>query len=390
MFRLALRYILYHRVKTVVMVLSISLAAYLPVVTSYFLDRVQIELRSRAESTPLIVGARGSQYDLTLHALYFESVPPGRIRMQDALDVADSELADAVPLYVRYQASGYPIVGTTLKYLKHRNLEVAEGTPMLRLGDCVLGSEVARQLKLKPGDKLLSDQENLFDIKEYSLEMRVTGVLAPTNTADDRTVICDLKTVWVIEGIGHGHQEMADASDKVVLEKKGNQVVANAALPTFLRITDDNIASFHFHGEPGSFPISAVIVYPPDRRSRDILMGRYVAEDLEVQIVEPAAVIEQLLRTVFKVKRFFDANAILIALSTVSFISLIVLLSVRLRAREMQTMFKLGCGRLTLIAMQATELMIIAAACTVLVLLASGLTVWVAPDLIRRLLFLGA
>ena len=75
---------------------------------------------------------------------------------------------------------------------------------------------------------------------------------------------------------------------------------------------------------------------------------------------------------VFRVKRFFDANAILIGVSTVLLMVLVLMLSLRLRAREMQTMFQLGCSRGRIFQLQFAEVFIIVSLAAALV----GLAVW--------------
>ena len=39
----------------------------------------------------------------------------------------------------------------------------------------------------------------------------VVGVLPPTNTPDDDGIFVDIKTAWVIQGIGHGHEDVVTA-----------------------------------------------------------------------------------------------------------------------------------------------------------------------------------
>ena len=93
---------------------------------------------------------------------------------------------------VRQRARGFPIVGTTLDYFAFRQLQIRHGTTLIRLGDCVLGAGVARKLGLEPGDRLLSDPENVFDIAgAYPLNMRVVGVLDDSHAPDDNAVFVD-------------------------------------------------------------------------------------------------------------------------------------------------------------------------------------------------------
>jgi putative ABC transport system permease protein len=70
-------------------------------------------------------------------------------------------------------------------------------------------------------------------------------------------VFTDVKTAWVIAGIGHGHD------DVVTADAEGN-ITANAAITEVQRITPENIDSFHFHGAVSDYPLSAVLVVPYD------------------------------------------------------------------------------------------------------------------------------
>ena len=71
---LAWRYLRYHRVKTVLLVSAISLVLFLPAGLHVVVEQGAERLTARAESSPLLIGARGSAVDLTLSALYFR--PP--------------------------------------------------------------------------------------------------------------------------------------------------------------------------------------------------------------------------------------------------------------------------------------------------------------------------
>ena len=57
---LAWRYLAYHRFKTSILVASITLIVYLPVGLRVLVGQSGDQLTSRAASTPLLVGARGS------------------------------------------------------------------------------------------------------------------------------------------------------------------------------------------------------------------------------------------------------------------------------------------------------------------------------------------
>jgi len=362
-FFLAWRYVAFHRVKTIILVACVSLTLFLPLFLSRMISEFETQLMARAESTPLVVGSKGSRFDLALHALHFRGRTPELLAMGDFQELRESGLARVVPLFSRFSARGFPIAGTTLDYFDRRGLAVAEGEMLSMLGDCVLGANVAAALGLGAGDHLLSDPKNVFDIAgDYPLRMRVVGALASSGSPDDDAVFVDLKTAWVIEGIGHGHKDMEKAPDReVVLDRSDSNVVANAALPQFMEITEENAGSFHFHAEPEDLPITAALVWPNDDKSRALLLGRFTTGADQAQILESVEVVEEMLGLVFKVKRFFDANFALVAASTCLFLTLTILLSLRLRRREMQTMFQIGCSRGTVFWLQACELLIVLA-----------------------------
>ncbi|NIQ74766.1 MAG: hypothetical protein GWN80_04370, partial [Gammaproteobacteria bacterium] len=153
---IAWKYISFNKVKTATLVACITLISFLPVALELLLNESEKQLMSRAVSTPLVIGAKGSALDLVMNTLYFDDEVPELITMEAANRVMDTELALPIPLYVRFQARGNPIVGTTLDYFDFRGLRISEGRQLAVLGDCVLGARVAESLGLKPGDSLVS------------------------------------------------------------------------------------------------------------------------------------------------------------------------------------------------------------------------------------------
>jgi len=358
---LAWRYLAYHRLKTAILVSSITLILYLPVGLRVLVDQSSQQLTARAASTPLIVGAKGSPLELVLNTLYFGSEPPELSRYAEIGRITDTELAAAIPLYVRFRAQDHPIVGTTLDYFAFRGLEIQSGRQLAMLGECVVGYRVAAALGVGPGDHVVSSPESVFDLAGvYPLRMRVTGVLGFSDSADDDAVFVDLKTAWIIEGLGHGHQDLnRPESAAGVLSREGNTVVANASVVQYNEVTAENIDSFHFHGDLSDNPISAVLTVPPDQRSSALLQGRYQAADELVQMVVPVNVMDELLGTILTVERFVIAGAVIVGLATLATAALVFWLSLRLRRRERLTMFKIGGSRSAVGAVMASEIVVV-------------------------------
>ena len=384
--RLAWRYILHHRGRSIILMGCIFLTLVLPVCLGILLRQFSRQIVSRAEATPVVVGAKGSQLDLALHAIYFSRAPESFLEYGEVEEIQRSGLATPIPLHVKFSAQGYPIVGTSLQYFRYRGLEIESGQSLAMLGDCVVGSTVARELEIAPGDQVLSDRGNVLDLAgEYPLKLNVVGVLAQADTADDKAVFADLKTAWVIEGLGHGHQDLEQPeNENAIIGKDGNRIVASAAVLPYTEITESNMASFHFHGETTKFPISALIVDARDEKSETILEGRYRSGDGGSQFVRPPDEIRELMALVFQVKQFFDANAILVAIATLALLGLVVMLSLKLRAREMETMFRLGCSRGTMFWIQLLELGIVFLVALCLVAAASTVVWFYADEVVQQ------
>jgi putative ABC transport system permease protein len=382
----AWRYVTYNKARTLVLVACITLIAVLPVSLELLLDESERQLMDRAVSTPLVVGARGSALDLLMNTLYFGDEVPELITMEASDRVDDSGLALPIPVYARFKARGAPIVGTTLDYFDYRGLEVADGRGLAMLGECVAGAAAAESLGLRPGDSLVSSPENLFDLAGvYPLKMKVVGVLGKSHTPDDLAVFVDLKTAWAIQGLMHGHQDLTATGDtSVILSRTEKKVTANAKLFQYQEITEDNLDSFHFHGDPSGYPATAVIVLPHDEKSGTILRGRYL-EDERYRMVKSEDVIDGLLQNIFRVRNVLDAVILIVGFGTVLAIVLVFALSLRLRQREMTTIFRMGCRRMTMARLVGAEILLIVTAsaviCAALVLVVN----LYAHDLVREL-----
>ncbi len=379
-FYLAWRYLVWHRGKTAVLVCAVALVAFLPTALQLLVDRTAEDMTARAAGTPLLLGARGSPVELSLSSLYFSADRPDTLAYAEVGRLQSSGLVAPIPLHVSHRVRDQPIVGTTLDYFDFRGLELDRGRPLVQLGEAVLGAGAARALGVDVGEFIVSSPETLFDLAGvYPLRMPVVGVLAPSGTSDDSAVFVDLKTAWVIDGLGHGHQDLQSAEAAgAVLAADGERIVANASLLQYNEITDGNRASFHFHGDLGSYPLTAILPVPHDSRAATLLQGRYL-DVPDVFVIEPREVVDELLGTVFAVQRYVLLALAMVGVATVAVVVLVFVLSLRLRRAEMLTMSRLGGARAVVAALQAAEIVIVLTLALVLATLLN-LTVFVWGD----------
>ncbi len=389
-FYIAWQYVIFNKVRSATLVACITLIAFLPFALQLILAESQQLLQSRATTSPLLLGARASALDLVMNSLYFDNEVPDTITMHAADAITDTGLAYAIPLNIRFQARNYPIVGTTVDYFDFRELSIARGRMLAMLGESVIGADLAEEFGLAPGDTIISSPESLFDLAGvYPLKMKITGVLERSHTPDDRAVFVDLKTSWVIEGLGHGHADLSRTrDDSVVLNRDEDSVTANAKLFQYTQITEDNIDSFHFHGDTAAYPLTAVLAVPNDAKAATLLRGRFL-ENRQYHVVRPTEVIAGLLENIFRIKSVIDSVIAIVGFATVLAIILVFALSLRLRQRELKTIYKLGCSRTTSVKLIAAEVVIILVASGIF---SAGLLTIVdlnAGALVRMLIFDG-
>ena len=398
---LAWKSLLWHRGRSVTILLSLAITIWLPVTVRLVLDQFRHEISERANATPLVLGAKGSRIDLALHALYFDTLPPADTTMAEVESInhlsTTHVAAIAIPLHVRYRTQSRPgiegsvIVGTSPEYFEFRRLNIADGQMAALPGECVVGCNVAMRMQLHPGDSILSAPRNAFNLAgDYPLKMKIVGVLTQSHSPDDDAVFTDVRTTWIIDGIGHGHQELNTQTDSQLLLKNSTEtrsVTANASVLPYTEITADNIDSFHFHGDPASFPLTAIIVVPETNKARTQILGRYSSSQATAQCLKPPEVIDELLSIVFRIEQLAWVCSIAAGIVTCLLLGLVVNLSMRLRAAEMQTMFRLGCSHMTIAKLHSSEIVLLLCAASVLAGAAALLTLRFPASVLRSLLF---
>ena len=394
---LAWRYLLFHKMKTTILFACLGLTFLLPLGVHFLVGYYETTLAARALDTPLVIGAPGNRFDLVLKSLYFATDYADAVDMSDVEVVTKRNYGTAVPIHVRYYAHKLhtetegegvvgteraPIVGTDLAYFELRKLEVAQGTFPLVLGDAVVGSKAARRLGVSVGEAILSNPTGFYNLAHsFQLRMPVVGVLAQSGSPDDHAVFVDIKTAWVLDGIGHGHDKVETPEDASLVNdalSSDKNVVAASGLAQYQKITSENRDSFHFHGAPEDFPATAVLLFPEGERGHTLAVGRFNARD-DRQILAPSSVIKELMSIVFRIKDFFDANFLLVTLTTALFVTLVIVLSLRIRKKEMETLYRIGCARGTVFRLQAWEIVIVTGAGLALATILAYASLWLVP-----------
>lgn len=379
---LSWRHVCAHPARTLLLGLCIALALWVPWTASELAAHYDADLRSRAAATPLVIGAPGNRYDLTLSALYFRPTELETITYRDFELLSEDGPSLCIPMHLRFTARGAPIVATSIEYAEFRGLRLAEGRDPLRIGEVTLGYELAETLRLGAGDKIYSDPTELYDIAQPpALKMRIAGVYGRTGTADDRALFCDIRTAWVLEGIAHGHVEPDEIDEELVISRTEDSVAVSGALMEYAEVTPENEASFHYHGDTSLLPLSSVIAVPPTVKDGTLLKSGVNARRRALAVT-PKAVIADLLGVVFRIKRFFDLVGTFLVLTTGALVALVFLLATRLRTAELRTLDRMGAPRRAAMALVGVEIAGVLGFAVVLALGLTRATLWLLPNLV--------
>lgn len=339
---LAWRYLRSSPWRTLTLILGVTVALFLPSFTWFAGSAVESALLERARTSPVLLGHKGNEFDLTMSALYFrgtvrDPIPHGKRR-----EVEAQRYGLTVPLHVRYTSGGVPIVGTSLEYFDARGLTIERGRSLAMLGEVVAGARVAETIGLEPGNTLRSDLTNLYNIAgAYPQVLRVVGVLAPSGSPDDHVLFADVKTAWMLDGLFHGHENVTPETALNPEAGVGEALEATAALFIFNELTEQNRDAFHMHGSEDEAPLSAILVFPRDRRAYDQLLADYALED-RFQAVLPESVVRTILGIVLRVKEGLAVYLAAVVITTAAFFVLVISLSLRLRRREIALMKRIG------------------------------------------------
>ncbi|EPN21407.1 permease, partial [Pseudomonas syringae pv. actinidiae ICMP 18804] len=153
---------------------------------------------STISGTDLIVGARSGSLNLLLYSVFRIGNATNNIRWDSFEHFAQSKQVKwAIPVSLGDSHRGYRVMGTNESYFEHyqfgrqQHLQLAEGREFQTDPfEVVLGSEVARALHYKLGDKLVLAHgvAAISLVKHDDKPFTVVGILKPTATPVDRTL----------------------------------------------------------------------------------------------------------------------------------------------------------------------------------------------------------
>lgn len=162
---------------------------------------------STISGTDLIVGARSGPLNLLLYSVFQIGDATAGVSWDSfQLVLRHPDVDWALPIALGDSHRGFRVIGTSRDYFEHfrfgrrQPLGFAAGGPFDDLHDAVIGAEVAAALGYAVGDPLTVAHglgETSFTVHDEH-PFRVAGILSPTRTPVDRSVIVSLGAITAI------------------------------------------------------------------------------------------------------------------------------------------------------------------------------------------------
>lgn len=341
------------RAGALAVVVLIALSVALCTVVTLQERAVRLGSARAAEKFDLVVGAAGSETQLTLSAVFLQPAPlplmPGAVLAKLA---ADPRVAFAAPVGFGDSASGFPVVGTTTTLIASLSPQLAEGRAFVRLGEAVLGAEVPM-----PGGAEIKPMHGTAETGGHThteLAYTVTGRMAPTGTAWDRAILVPIRAVWQLHGMEGDHDEHDEhdhgdhASEAGESEAHHEHGHVDPAAPIDERFDADM---------PG---LPAVLVKPKTIADAYRLRQEYRGET--TLAVFPGEVLTRLYATLGDMRSLVLAIAVGTQAIVVAAILLVTIMHVGARRRQIGALRALGIPKRSIVVIVWGELFLLFAA----------------------------
>jgi putative ABC transport system permease protein len=215
---LALSSLWHRRVPTALTMVSIAMSVALYVGVDKTRNATREAFSGAISKVDLIVGPRAGSIGVLLYSVFHVGSPTHVVSMK-AVSYARSlpQVDWVVPFSLGDGYRGFPVVGTEQQFFSH--YKVRDGkSPSFSLGgvfrgssDVVIGADVAREGRLKLGDKIVLSHGHTEDGDGFERHeehpFTVSGVLAVSGSPLDRSLFVSL------DGLGEIHRNLIESGD---------------------------------------------------------------------------------------------------------------------------------------------------------------------------------
>lgn len=336
----------------VAIVVLLALSVALSSVVTLQERAVRLGTARASDKFDLVIGAAGSDTQLTLSSVFLQPSPLPLMSgaMLETL-AKDERVAFAAPIGFGDSAMGFPIVGTTTPLIAALSPKLGEGAMFSRLGEAVIGSAVDLPIgsKVNPMHGTVETGGHAHTEVSY----RVSGKMAPTGTAWDRSILVPIRTVWQLHGMtaheDHDHDEH--------LKKPGNGfgVLSNEDPHKHDHAHDidvDAAIDENFHADSPGVP--AILVKPKSIADAYRLRQEYRSD--RTLAIFPAEVLTRLYSTLGDARSLLLGIAVGTQVIVIFALLLVAVMHIGARKRQIGALRALGAPILSIMAIVWGEL----------------------------------
>ncbi|MEZ6034480.1 MAG: FtsX-like permease family protein [Planctomycetaceae bacterium] len=399
LFNIAWKSLKQRRLASGLTALNIALGVMLMVLVLVIFGAVDSAFTQRSIAYDLIVGPKGSDLQLVLSAVYRMQPPIENLPYLYLEQLRkDPRVVSAVPLAFGdvTEEGSFPIVGTTPEYFENdymqgRSFKI-RGSRVNGLLDTIIGHEVARKNGWDIGSTFTIVHGGAESGHVHDEKFTVVAVLAPTGTANDRTVFLNIEGFYAIAG----HSKPIPEYEKRLRDFYAGDPERLAAAMSQLEAAKKNEAEdavaghdeHHHHATPDAMKeVTAILVKTrPDTPFDSFSLMSELKTGYQAMAVNPIIPIQKLVAGMLGniQKALLTLIAVIILVSGVGiFVS--IYNSMSDRRREIGIMRALGAGRVHVFSIILAESTLLCV-CGGLVgwIVGHGLAVFSAPWLIER------
>lgn len=211
--RLSLKSLWNRRLTVGLTVLALAVSVTLLLGVEKLRSEARTSFTQTVSGTDLIIGARSSPVQLLLYSVFHIGSPTNNVSWESYREIAGNQLVEwTVPIALGDSHRGYRVLGTSRAFFEHfrygggRSPGFVTGEPFSGVYGTVLGAEVAQTLGYELGEKItLSHGLAATSFLEHGDKpFTVAGILVPTGTPIDRTVLVSLEGVEAIHSDWRG------------------------------------------------------------------------------------------------------------------------------------------------------------------------------------------
>lgn len=272
LFTIAWQGLRHRRITALLTVLSIAISVMIVLSIEHIRQQTKHSFTSTLSSTDLIVGARAGRINLLLYSVFRIGNATNNISWDSYQTIRQQKgVSWTIPISLGDSHQGYRVLGTTEDYFTHyrygqkQSLQLTSGTVFSGVYDAVLGSEVARKLNYKVGDKitLAHGIAKVSFTKHDDKPFTITGILDPTGTPVDQTIHIGLAGMEAIHIDWNNGVPVTNNAFKISAEEALTKDLTPKNITAFLVGLDNRMITFRLQRAINNYKKEAIMAILP-------------------------------------------------------------------------------------------------------------------------------